>query len=259
MDTETVKAYYNLPGVVEDYAQAANNVGLWRSEEKIFRRLFKKDDVLLELGCGAGRIAFGLWEIGYRRLLGVDSARAMVEEARRINRVLEYGVSFRAADATRLPFGEGEFDGAIFGFNGLMTIPGRDQRQAALREILRVVRRGAWFAFTTHDRASEKFRTFWEEQDELWRAGRPPPGVREFGDRLVESPHGPLFVHVPTREEVIEDLAATGWRHETNVPAGLLAQENERVRDFAGDSHFWVAQKPFSADAIAPATPANAG
>ena len=123
MDADHVKAYYNQPGVVTDYAQAVSRIGLWRSEEKIFKRLFKPEQTLLELGCGTGRIAFGLWELGYKHLLGVDLARDMVEEARRINKVLEYGVSFRVGDATKLSYGDGEFDGAIFGFNGLMTIP----------------------------------------------------------------------------------------------------------------------------------------
>lgn len=198
----------------------------------------------LELGCGTGRIAFGLWELGYRRLLGVDLARDMVEEARRINRVLEYGVSFRVADAARLPFGDGEFDGAIFGFNGLMTIPRRDHRRAALREIRRVTRPGAWFAFTTHNRASLHFHDFWIAEEQRWKEGKQTPGLDEFGDRIIESPHGPLFIHIPTREEILEDLAATGWRHEVDALRAEIANEPETVRGFGDDCIFWVAQNP---------------
>jgi ubiquinone/menaquinone biosynthesis C-methylase UbiE len=245
MDPETVKAYYNQSGVVAAYSQAANSIGLWVSEEKVFTRLFRQEDTLLELGCGTGRIAFGLWELGYHNILGVDVAREMIEEARRINRVLEYGLSFRVADATRLPFGDAEFDGAFFGFNGLMCIPGREYRRAALREILRVLRPGAWFAFTTHDRTNEKFRAFWTTEKKRWKKGQPPaPGLLEFGDRLVESPQGPLFIHIPERDEVLEDLAATGWRYEIDAPRVVLAQETESVRAFADDCIFWIAQKP---------------
>jgi SAM-dependent methyltransferase len=244
MDVDAVKAYFNQSRVVAAYAQAANNVGLWRSEEKVFTRLFQPDDVLLDLGCGTGRIAFGLWELGYHRIFGVDLAREMIEEARRINRVLEYGVGFRAADATRLPFAANEFDGAIFGFNGLMCIPGRDRRRAALVEILRVVRPGAWFAFTTHDRLNEKFRDFWDAEEQRWRSGSPTPGLLELGDRLVDSPEGHQFIHIPVRDEVLEDLAATGWRYETDAHRAVLAQEPDSVRAFADDCIFWIAQKP---------------
>ena len=244
MDSETVKAYFNKSGVVAEYSQAANRIGLWRSEEKVFTRLFRPEDVLLELGTGTGRIAFGLWELGYRQILGVDVAREMIEEARRINRVLEYGVSFRVADAARLPFGDAEFDGALFGFNGLMCIPGRLRRRADLREILRVLRPGAWFAFTTHDRTNEKFRAFWTEEKLRWKLGPPGPELVEFGDRLVDSPLGSLFIHIPDRDEILADLAVTGWRYETDAPRAVLAQESEATRAFADDCIFWVAQKP---------------
>ncbi|MDV7399668.1 hypothetical protein RZS08_50100, partial [Arthrospira platensis SPKY1] len=66
MQTETVHGYFDSEGVVEHYAEAAQRVGLWRSEKLIFQRLFKTGDTLLELGCGGGRIALGLAELGYR-------------------------------------------------------------------------------------------------------------------------------------------------------------------------------------------------
>ena len=242
MEPDAVKAYYNQPGVVADYMNAVSRVGLWHSEEKIFKRLFKPDDVLLELGCGTGRIAFGLWELGYRRLLGIDIARDMIEEARRINRVLEYGISFRAGDATKLSFDAAEFDGAIFGFNGLMTIPKRENRRKALAEIRRVTKPGAWFAFTTHNRVSEKFHDFWLEEEQRWKEGKQAPGLDEFGDRIADSPHGPHFIHIPIREEILADLAETGWRYEADVPRADIANESEEVRLFGDDCRFWVAQ-----------------
>jgi len=244
MEPDAVKAYYNQPEVVADYTKAVSRVGLWRSEEKIFLRLFKPDDVILELGCGTGRIACGLWELGYHRLLGVDIARDMVEEARRINRVLEYGISFRQGDATKLSFESGEFDGAIFGFNGLMTIPKRENRRKALSEIRRVTKPGAWFAFTTHNRVGEKYHDFWIEEEQRWKEGKQAPGLDELGDRLVESPHGLLFIHIPIREEILADLAATGWRYETDVLRADIANESEEVRKFGDDCRFWVAQNP---------------
>ena len=67
-----MKAYFESDGVVDDYAKASVELGLWASEEKIFTRLFAPDDSLLELGCGAGRIAIGLYELGYRNLLATD-------------------------------------------------------------------------------------------------------------------------------------------------------------------------------------------
>ena len=47
---EAVHAYFDSDAVVDYYASAAGRVGLWESEEKIFRRLFQPEDTLLELG-----------------------------------------------------------------------------------------------------------------------------------------------------------------------------------------------------------------
>ncbi len=103
---------------------------------------------------------------------------------------------------------------------------------------------GAWFAFTTHNRVSEKFRDFWIEEEQRWKEGKQAPGLDELGDRVIESPHGPLFIHIPIREEILEDLSATGWRYETDVLRADIANESEEVRKFGDDCRFWVAQNP---------------
>ncbi|MBC2595381.1 class I SAM-dependent methyltransferase [Ruficoccus amylovorans] len=245
MEVETARKYFCQSQVVDHYAQAANRVGLWVSEEKIFTRLFNWDDSLLELGCGAGRIAIGLWEIGYRRITAVDYSREMVAEARRINEGFEYGVFFHHGDATRLKYEDETYEGAIFGFNGLMQIPGRENRRRAMREIHRVLVPGSWFVFTTHDRDSHWRKSFWREQKQLWNEGRQHPDLEMFGDLYYEAPEGGMmFIHTPTCEEIREDLKAAGFRVEADTLRHQIANEPPVVRDFADECRFWVAQKP---------------
>lgn len=244
MTPETVKEHFSDPRAVEHYARAAANIGLWISEEKVFQQLFKREESLLDLGCGAGRIAIGLWELGYKRLLGVDFSREMVEKARHLARLLEYGIPFRVGDATALDFDNDSFDGAIFGFNGFMQIPGRGRRQKALAEVLRVVRTGGYFVFTTHDRNNPRQKKFWQEEAERWAAGEQDPRLVEFGDRYHEAPVGCTFMHIPTREEVLEDLAAAGWVHKQDFRRAEMAKEPDDVREFSDECRFWIAQKP---------------
>lgn len=244
MDRETVLRYFDSEEVVEHYARAAGRVGLWRSEEKIFRRVFSPADSILELGCGAGRISFGLHELGFRNLLGVDYARGMVRRARQLARVLEYPVPFRVGDATDLEFGEGVFDGAIFGFNGIMQIPGSGNRQTAFGEVFRVLRPGAWFVFTTHDRESPRHRTFWEREKVRWRKERQKPELDEFGDRFEPTDLGDLFIHVPSVEEVRTVVKNAGFRIEADAPRSALANESPEVREFSDECRFWVVRKP---------------
>jgi len=244
-----VRDYYDAASVVEDYRRATASIGLWASEEIVLRQLFHPSDRLLDLGTGTGRIAIGLAELGYRNILGIDLAREMIREARRIARVLELPVAFRQGDATRLKFEAALFDGAIFGFNGLMQIPGRAARRAALAEINRVVRPGAAFVFTAHDRLLPRFRKFWLEERKRWDRGQQKPELLEFGDRWEETGHGTLYIHVPLPEEVREDLLVTGWKCEWDRLRSDIAEESLTVRQFSDECRFWVARKPLAGPA----------
>lgn len=243
-DSEEIRAYFDREDVLEHYARATANLGLWRSEEVVFRRLFQAQDRLLEVGCGTGRIALGLHELGYQHLLGVDLSRSMIKRARLLATLLEYQVSFQVGDATRLIFEDGLFDGAIFGFNGLMQIPARTARQTALREILRVVRPGGYFAFTSHDRDHYTSRSYWTAEAERWRTGAQNPALAEFGDRIVESDIGRHFIHVPSRPEVLEDLASAGWEWIEDAMRSEIANEPQDVREFADECRFWIVRRP---------------
>lgn len=248
INTGDVKDYYDDPNVVDHYRRATANVGLWKSEDQVFQRIFSQDDRILELGTGTGRIAIGLAESGYKHVMGIELSREMVKEARRIARVLELSVYFRQGDATNLSFEDNLFDGAIFGFNGLMQIPGRASRRKALSEIFRIVQPGGALVLTTHDRQNPKHRNFWKEEQIRWNKGKQKPELLEFGDRWEKTEHGMLFVHVPTPEEVREDLKETGWKAEWDSLRSTIAIENPETQQFSDDCRFWVARKPKLSD-----------
>lgn len=245
MEIEQAKPYFQQDAVVEHYARATNAVGLWVSEEKIFTRLFKRSDSLLELGCGAGRICIGLWELGYQHLLGIDYSREMITEARRINQVLEYGVAFHCQDATQLDFDDATYDGAIFGFNGLQMIPGRENRRRAMREVHRVLKPGGWFVFTGHDRESHGTKKLWRDQAKLWQRNGQHPGLEMFGELFHDMPEGgQMYIYSASRGEILDDLAAAGLRHETDILRSELCSEPAIVRQFSDDTRFWIVQRP---------------
>lgn len=241
---EAIQTYFNSDAVVEHYADATRRFGLWASEEKIFTRLFKVDNTLLELGCGAGRIAMGLHELGYRHIMAIDYARAMIRRARHMAEVLEYSIPFRVGDATHLEFEDAVFDGAIFGFNGLMQIPFAHRREKALQEIFRVLRPGAWFVFTTHDRAANRHAEFWEKERALWEAGEQSSALHDFGDRIEIKESGTHFMHVPSVVEMEEALSAVGFRLEVQLLRSDLANESPEIREFSDDCRFWIVQRP---------------
>jgi ubiquinone/menaquinone biosynthesis C-methylase UbiE len=243
MDPKTVLNYFDAKGVVKHYADAAVDVGLWVSEEKIFRRVFQAEDSILELGCGAGRIAIGLYELGYTKVLATDYSRAMVNRTRELSTSLEYRIPTRVCDATKLEFEEAAFDGVIFGFNGLMQIPQAANREQALCEIFRVLKPGGWFVFTSHDRERSAHQQFWQAEAARWAQDTQKSELDDFGDRTEATHHGAHFMHVPSMPEMAELLERVGFRVEATVMRSELAQEPKAVEDFSDDCRFWVVQK----------------
>jgi SAM-dependent methyltransferase len=250
LTSSTVRADFNDPVTVVYYARAAHFLGLWKSERLLIERFFPDTSAsLLEAGCGAGRVTIGLWDLGFRKLTAFDFAEDLLEQARQLAR--DRGarrIRFLHADATRLVPAlrrrakDLPFDGVLFPFNGLMQIPGREHRRTALGQLRSVCRPGARFLFTTHDRnVSAQERRAWREEAERWAKGTQDPRLVEFGDRYFEDHTGRTFMHLPDRDEILEDLAATGWTHTFDALRREIAVESEAVREFSDECRFWVA------------------
>lgn len=249
ISSETVRNDFNDPVAVIHYTRAAHQLGLWLSERILIERFFPERAMrLLEAGCGAGRVAVGLWELGFRDLTGFDFAEELIDQARNLASQRARGeIAFHLADARQFTSEkewEGGFDGALFMFNGLMQIPGREDRRRALAELHRACKVGAPLLFSTHDRNSSAFeREFWKKETECWSAGKQNPRLLEFGDRYFEDAAGRTFMHLPDRGEVLEDLAATGWDHEFDRMRHALARESKAVREFSDECRFWLARR----------------
>lgn len=240
VDSERVLEWFSDPVAVDHYARAAYSLGLWKSEEIVFRSIFKPRDRLLDAGCGAGRVALGLWRLGYTRVTGIDFCESLIVAARGIAADLQAAVQLDVGDARALPFEEGTYDGAIFAFNGLMQIPAREDRRKVLRELRRVIVPGGFFVFTTHD--LERIR---HRQDRGIGEKGIGQKVTEAGiDRVMQLPEGNVFMHIPARIEILDDLALAGWEHVEDHSRNGIANESQAVREFADECRFWIARRP---------------
>ncbi len=246
---ETVRDDFNDIHAVMHYTRAAHFLGLWRSERLLISRHFPDPSTrLLEAGCGAGRATIGLWHEGYRQVTAFDFAEEMLEQARNLAEQQGIaGLTFLHADATTLEtdtrFPPAGFDGALFLFNGMMQIPGRENRRRAMRGLRSRCRPGARFIFTTHDRDSDPIeRAAWVREAILWGRGEQNPRLQEFGDRYFSHEHGQTFMHLPDRAEILADLAETGWTHVEDALRNELARESQAVLEFSDNCRFWVAE-----------------
>ena len=243
MDDSVNLAYFSAPDVVMDYARAAVNVGLWDSEKILFEKFLPRPAKILELGCGAGRVAFGLSRLGYTALTATDFAPPMVEIAREINLRERANICFDVADATKLSFPEKSFDAVVFAFNGFQMIPKKERRHQALREIFRVLRHDGIFIFTGHDRSVPARREHWENEQTRWENGSRDPALDDFGDWNHNTPSGKMFIHSADPVELRAELENIGFRILFTERRSRICTEPPAVLEFSDDTRFWVLRK----------------
>lgn len=245
VDTEFIRKSFTTKKTVSDYTRAVKEIGLWKSEKMMIKKYFNPENRILDIGCGAGRTTIGLYKLGYHLVEGLDLSEAMIVQARRISKELNYNITFRVGDAACLDYDTETFNAVLFSFNGIMQIPGRENRIKVLKEIERILKPKRYFLFTTHDRdGSKEYKSFWQEEKRKWALHLEDKSLHEFGDRIVEMEERDTFLHFPTREEVISSLEEAGFRVIEGILRSELCEESEEVKKFSTDCLLWLVQKP---------------
>ena len=132
--------------VAEDWlrwARTPEHDAYWDYRDRFFEAIVPQPGrKTLEIGCGEGRTSRDLRARGHD-LVATDASPTLVEHARRADPQGRYQV----ADATRLPFADGEFD-LVVAYMVLMDV---EEMPAAVREAARVLEPGGRFAIgVTH-------------------------------------------------------------------------------------------------------------
>jgi ubiquinone/menaquinone biosynthesis C-methylase UbiE len=176
---------YDSAREVEAYAQMRDEVGLDSVEEELLGLCFARASRLLDLGCGAGREAFGAARRGHA-VVAVDIVHAMLASGRRAAERAAIPVEWLRAEASALPFASRSFDGALLVCQLLEHFHGRAHRVQILREAARVVRPGGHLVLSVHN-------GLWRPGPRHWllrylrrrEAGELPKGGGGLARRLV--------------------------------------------------------------------------
>jgi len=190
---------------------------------------------VLDLGCGEGFVTRQIQEAGAESMLGIDSSRGMIDQARAEEERNPRGIEYRQGDAASIEdLPEAPFDriAAVFLFNYMES--------DAMTEVIRRVRSwlapGGRFVFTVPHPSLPFMRS--EEPPFFFR--REGAGYFSAKDRTLE---GAIWrrdrVSVPVRcvhkplEVYFEALRSTGWTRMPEVSELRVRPEHlELDRDF---------------------------
>ena len=242
IDFNFVKNSYNDLNTSIMYKNAVKDIGLWQSENIMFDKYLKNSDKILDLGCGAGRVTFGLYEKGYKSVQGIDISEIMVMNAKKINRDKGYDIKFSLGNAISLPYEDGEFDAVVFSFNGLMNIPEEKNRVIVIKEVRRVLKENGIFIFTTHNRDDKEFENYWVDEKQKWGKNNQNPKLNEYGDMIVKKRNRDMYIYVPTLKEVLELLSKNNFKVLECSSRSTICEESKQVQELASDCVFWVAR-----------------
>jgi ubiquinone/menaquinone biosynthesis C-methylase UbiE len=173
---------------------------------------------VLDVGCGTGRLAASLQELG-SRVWGIDPSPEMVAEARR------RGVNAKVARAEQLPFKEGWFERAVMWLTAHLV-----DRPRAFEELRRVLASDGRIAIATFD--PTHFDRFWlnEIYPSLERIDRERfPAQEQLVQELTSAGFAPSVTRLSQRAETTREAALERIRGRYISTLELLSEDEYRA------------------------------
>ena len=142
-----VSRWYEEKKNVEDMRQWNPALKAW---EKAAIGRFPPGARLMDIGCGLGREAFALSDLGYE-VVGIDISKEVIAQVRQLSAERGYDIPFVAYDGRELPFPDDSFNGVLIWAQTFGLLYGEAYKRDYLAECRRVLKPGGLFSFSTHD------------------------------------------------------------------------------------------------------------
>jgi SAM-dependent methyltransferase len=152
---------------------------------------------VLELGCGAGSVTEALLERG-ADVIACDLSEAALDSIRRDLGGRD-GLEILHADARELPFEDGSFDLVVFAWNGLDWIHPEEDRERALREVVRVLVPGGRFLLSSHNPLGGLLTWRGLRSAHMWQWRLRYLASGQLGRRYLRDTHGLLLFQASPR------------------------------------------------------------
>lgn len=191
-------------------------------DEAVLDEYLRPPGLLIDLGCGTGRLTIPLARRGFRCVavdLSLPSLMTVGQNAAAeslpVDRLL---VNLVELDCLR----DGSADYCISMYSTLGMIRGRDNRLQFLRHVRRILKPGGTFVVHVHNR----WYNIFQPQSRWWFVTNLLRSMRradvEAGDKFFDYQGVPnMFLHVFTRNELVADLNSVGFHVERLIPLSI--------------------------------------
>jgi len=143
------KWYSDEKNLVEMREGTRNPLKIW--EKGVATSYFPPNARILNVGCGMGREAFNLFDMGFN-LTGVDISEKAIEAAKKFASGSNRNITFLVTNGMDLPFEDNSFDVVIIWAQTLGIIYSENSQVAFLKECNRVLKVNGIINFSGHDR-----------------------------------------------------------------------------------------------------------
>jgi SAM-dependent methyltransferase len=205
--------YLHDPNIARHYDASLAQSLLFTLDLPFVEQYAQPPGLLLDLGCGTGRLLVHAAQRGHR-VLGVDLSAEMLAVAAAKARQARVEVSMLQANLAELDaLANASFDHAACLFSTLGMVVGDEARCRVVAHVGRLLRPGGRFLLHVHNRwfnAWDPVGRRWLLGD-LWRFGL---GRAASGDRVMPVHQGiaGLTLHLFTRREAVRLLRQAGFR-----------------------------------------------
>jgi ubiquinone/menaquinone biosynthesis C-methylase UbiE len=159
----------NLRMVTNFYSEERMINELEDSSRKHRLKIWEKDTIkhfpqkanILNIGCGMGREAFCLYELGFS-VIGIDISEQAIIGAKKIAEEINMNVNFLQTNGLDLPFDDSTFDVIIIWNQTFGLLYGNHNKEYVINECRRVLKKNGILSFSGHNfdyvqRTSEQY------------------------------------------------------------------------------------------------------
>lgn len=147
-----------MSDVVREWYEDQKNVdemlhwskGILKKWEQGVATYFPETAKVLDVGCGMGREAFALNDMGFT-VIGIDISEKVINQVTELSKQIGYSIPFSVYDGYTLPFEDNTFDVVIIWAQTFGIMHGNTYKVKFLHECRRILKKDGLLSFSGHD------------------------------------------------------------------------------------------------------------